>query len=101
MKHIDGWLYGGMAACTALTASFQTDEAMNYIAPASLWYSRTVITTIGAVLLAVKTYRSTAFADNKAKVEADTAATTGTIQTIPQTIAAPESVKVIPVEPPK
>jgi len=64
MKHIDCWLYGGMAACTALTASFQTDEAMNYISAPVLWYSRTIITTIGAVLLAIKTYRSTAYAQS-------------------------------------
>ena len=62
MKHIDGHLYVGVAICTALTASFSTDEAVKYFTPELLFYFRTVVGAFGAGMLAAKMYRSTTFA---------------------------------------
>lgn len=66
LKHLDGWLYVGVAFCAALTASLGSDEAVKYLSPAILFYGKSAIGAIGAGLLAGKMYRSTTFATAKA-----------------------------------
>lgn len=67
--HIDGWLYVGVAVCTALTASLGSDEAVKYFAPENLFRLKVIVGAVGAGMLAGKMYRSTSFASEKAAIE--------------------------------
>ena len=67
MKHIDGYLYGGIAIFGSLTGSFSTDEAKVFISPAFLFYGKTFFAAITAGLLAAKMYRSTTFSKQQDK----------------------------------
>jgi hypothetical protein len=62
MKHLDGWLYVGVAICGAVTASLSSDEAMKYFTPDRLFGLKTITGALGAGMLAAKMYRSTTFA---------------------------------------
>jgi hypothetical protein len=69
MKHLDGWLYVGVAVCAALTASLGSDEAMKYFTPDRLFGLKTITGAVGAGLLAAKMYRSTTFARSQTPPE--------------------------------
>jgi hypothetical protein len=62
---IDGLTYVGIALFAALTAALSTDDAYKYIDEARLFYLRSGTQCIGAVLLALKMFRSTTFSDAK------------------------------------
>ena len=66
-KHFDGWLYVAMAVCGAVVAGFQTDEAAKLLSPSTCYWVKLLFGIIGAGALAGKTYRSTAFGDQKNK----------------------------------
>ena len=68
-KHLDGWLYVGVAVCTTLAGCLNTDEAAKFFSPSLLFFSKTAAASIGAGLLAGKMYRSTTFANAQAKDE--------------------------------
>ena len=63
--YLDGALYCGIAFFGALAAGFGSDEAAKYVAPAMLFWLRTACGVSSATLLALKMFRSTAFADHK------------------------------------
>ena len=69
---IDGATYVLIAFCTAMSAAFGTDEAAKYISPVWLFWLRLIFNSFGASLLALKMYRSTGFADHKAKQNGNT-----------------------------
>jgi hypothetical protein len=60
---IDGATYVAIALFAALAAEFGTDEAAKYISPMALFWIRLACGTISASLLALKMFRSTAFAE--------------------------------------
>lgn len=64
---MDGALYINIALFQALTAAFSSDEAAKYIEPESLFWVRTFCGVNSAWLLALKMFRSTAFAEHQAK----------------------------------
>ena len=72
-KHLDGWLYVGVAVCTALTASFTSDDAKAFLSPGNLFALKTITGTLGAGFLAGKMYRSTTFAGIKVQDAKDAA----------------------------
>jgi hypothetical protein len=61
----DGWTYVLIAFFGAVAAAFATDDAAKYIDPAPLWLLKNLCTAISASLLALKMFRSTAYADYK------------------------------------
>jgi hypothetical protein len=64
---VDGLLYVLIAFFGAMIASFNSDEAAKWIAPWLLFWCRSVSTWISAALLALKMFRSTAFAEHVAE----------------------------------
>ena len=84
MKYFDGYLYFTIAVCGAVAASLQTDEAMNYIQPSTLFWLRVAVTSIGAGALALKTWRSTGYADSRA-TRSETLTQTTTETKVPET----------------
>lgn len=62
---IDGLIYGLIAFFTAWTAILSSDDAAKYIVPAVLFWSKGFCGAANAVLLALKMYRSTSFADHQ------------------------------------
>ena len=62
---IDGTLYAGIALFGACTAVLSQDEAAKFIVPMWLFVLRAVCSIISATLLAIKMYRSTAFAEHQ------------------------------------
>jgi hypothetical protein len=60
---IDGATYVAIALFTALATSFGSDEAAKYVCPQALFWIRLACGAISASLLALKMYRSTAFAE--------------------------------------
>ncbi len=64
---IDGIIYALIALFTALSAAFTTDDAAKYIAPYILFWCKTGCTINSATLLAIKMYRSTAYAEHLKK----------------------------------
>ena len=70
INHIDGWLYVGMAVCTAVTAALSSADAQKFFDPQSLWLVKTYAEVLGAAFLAGKTYRSTTFANMQKKDDA-------------------------------
>ena len=69
MKHLDGWLYVGVAVCTALTASLGGEDAKEYFTGERLFGLKCIIGAVGAGLLAAKMYRSTSYAKSKDEAE--------------------------------
>ena len=69
MKHIDAWLYIGIAVCTALTNHFTTEAAAKFIDAEFLFYFTGYMSALNAGLLAAKMWRSTGYADSQAKAE--------------------------------
>jgi hypothetical protein len=67
MKHVDGWLYIGISVFGSLTASLMTDEAKEFIPAPWRFYINVCLGALTAACLAAKMYRSTAYADGKAK----------------------------------
>lgn len=76
----DGWIYVIIAMCGAMEASFTSDEAAHYINPVLLFILKSSIAWVGAGSLALKMYRSTAFADYKT-------AKNGSYQQVPKPIS--------------
>lgn len=62
----DGWIYVLIAFFGAAAATFATDDAAKYVDPPLLWAARNLCTAVSASLLALKMFRSTAYADFKA-----------------------------------
>jgi|ERR1044071_10006759 hypothetical protein len=60
---IDGWTYVLIAFFGAWAAALSTDEAAKYIAPVCLFWMRSVCASLSASLLALKMFRSTAYAE--------------------------------------
>lgn len=61
---IDGLTYVLIAFFAAIAAALSSDEAAKFIAPTALFWSRTVCQAFSAALLALKMFRSTAFAEH-------------------------------------
>ena len=76
MKHIDGWLYIGIAVFGSLTGSLMTDDAKAFIPPLWRFYAGVTLAALTAGCLAAKMYRSTAYADGKQASAATIPATT-------------------------
>lgn len=62
--YLDGGLYILIALFTALNSAFGSDEAAKYIADWVLFWLRTACQAAVASLLALKMFRSTAFASH-------------------------------------
>lgn len=62
---LDGWIYIVLAVCTAMAATFSSDEAAHYVIPLLLFVLKSITSWTAAGALALKLYRSTAFADYK------------------------------------
>ena len=67
---IDGALYWLMAIFSAMIAVLSTDQAAKNIEASLLFWLQSVTSVLNAGFLAIKMFRSTAFADHK-KEEAD------------------------------
>lgn len=68
-NHIDGWLYVGVAMCTALTAGLNVDDAAKYFSPEYLFKLKLIIGCVGAGMFAGKMYRSTTYAQVQASAK--------------------------------
>jgi hypothetical protein len=91
--YIDGVLYVCIAVFTFLQTQFGGDEAAKYITPVDLFWLKLVVGALAAGALALKLYRSTAFADNKAAASVQKAIDTGApVQTM-TVIAEPTKVQ--------
>lgn len=75
---IDGLLYVGIAFFGALFIEFTTDDAKQFIPLATLFWLKLATSSLGGSCTALKTFRSTTFADHKALK-------TGNTQTWPKT----------------
>ncbi len=64
--YVDGALYVSIAIFGFLSTVFGGDEAAKYVNPEAVFWIKTTIGTFSAGLLALKLYRSTAFADHLA-----------------------------------
>lgn len=64
---IDGWLYVGVAICGALQLSFGSDDAAKFMEPENLFWLRAANGAVSAGLLALKLYRSQAYAHHQAE----------------------------------
>lgn len=73
IDHIDGWLYVGIAAAGCALNHLTTTEAREIFSPAYLFFLRFYADLLGAACLAGKTYRSTTYAETKAKNETNPA----------------------------
>jgi hypothetical protein len=69
---IDGALYAAVAVFAFLQSQIGGDDAANLFSQIHLWWAKVVIGSFAAGTLAVKLYRSTAFADNQKRKD-DTA----------------------------
>lgn len=65
--HTDAILYTLIAVCGALATAFASDDAGKYVTPEHLFWLKTIFGSTASGLLALKMYRSTAFADWQAK----------------------------------
>ena len=63
---IDGTIYFALAILTFLTTNLGTDEAAKYVSPAVLFWLKTGLGAVASGLLAIKMFRSTAYADHQA-----------------------------------
>jgi hypothetical protein len=62
---IDGLLYTALAILTGINTTFGGDEAAKYVSPEPLFWVKSLCSWSAQGLLAVKLYRSTAFADHQ------------------------------------
>lgn len=62
---LDGWIYVVIAVAGALRISLGSDEAAKYVTAVELFWIKLIVDSVGAGFLALKMYRSTAFADYK------------------------------------
>lgn len=62
--YIDGFIYVAIAVLQFLAAAFGDDESAKYIGPLTLYWLKRIVGTLAAGFLALKLYRSTAFADH-------------------------------------
>jgi len=83
---VDGALYVAIAFFGAWAAGLGNDEAAKYVADETLFWARTSCGSIGAALLALKMFRSTAFAEHIANGKA---APPPTVSTSPPTSRPP------------
>ena len=67
---IDGTLYVALALLTFLTGYFGSDEAAKWISAATLFWVKGILGAASATALAIKLFRSTAFADHQAEKSA-------------------------------
>lgn len=65
--HTDALLYVFLAICQFWQQIFGGDDAPKFLTPAQLFWTKAAVGTLAAGLLALKLYRSTGFADYKAK----------------------------------
>ena len=65
MKYFDGWLYAVIAFCGATSAALSTDEAFDLFTHQTLFWAKLASNSIGATALALKMWRSTAYAQIK------------------------------------
>jgi hypothetical protein len=63
--HIDGGLYAVMGGLSAFIACLSTDGAAKHIGPDLLWWLQTVAEVADGVVLSIKMYRSTGYADSR------------------------------------
>lgn len=63
--HIDGGLYALMGGLSAFIACMSTEGAAKHVAPDLLWWLQTVAEVADGVVLSIKMYRSTGYADSK------------------------------------
>lgn len=69
---IDGLLYVLIAFFGFWTGSLSSDDSGKYISPRILWWGKQALGSVAAALLAVKMFRSTAFADHQQQKKNDT-----------------------------
>lgn len=77
--HIDGTLYVAIAVAGFLQATCGSDEAINMVPSIVLFYTKVMVGAIGAGALALKMFRSTAFADAKTNGNGNSTVTTVTV----------------------
>ena len=71
---IDGGLYALSMMLVALQSQFASEEAVKFLSPDTLFWTRTVVSALAAFTLALKMFRSSSYADHqKNKVSIDTA----------------------------
>jgi len=63
---LDGSVYVAVQLLTVLSTQFGTDEAAKYIEPETLFWIKIFIGEAAAGFLAIKMFRSTAFAEHQA-----------------------------------
>ena len=80
---IDGTLYLLVALFGYMQTAFGTDEAAKYISPAPLFWIKTAIGALASSVLAIKLFRSTAFAEHQASKSSPVPSTTPTDPTNP------------------
>ena len=68
----DGLLYALVAMLAFLQTQLGTDDAAKFVSPTTLWWSKLTVGTFGAGALAIKLFRSTAFADHQQQKKIDT-----------------------------
>lgn len=64
--HIDGFLLVMIAVSGSIIGISTSDEAFKYVAPNHLWWTRAVAGVVLAAVTALKTFRSTSYADHVA-----------------------------------
>ncbi len=60
--HIDGAIFVAIAVTMAMAQTFGSDEAAKYISQETLWYLKNIVGWGSAGFLAVKMFRSQAYA---------------------------------------
>lgn len=63
--HVDGGLYVAIGALTALLVSLSSDGAAKHMPADLLWWLQTIVECVNGGLLALKMFRSTAFANSQ------------------------------------
>lgn len=63
--HIDGGLYALMGGLSAFIACMSTEGAAKHVGPDLLWWLQTMAEVADGVVLSIKMYRSTGYADSK------------------------------------
>lgn len=69
---VDGFLYFLVALGTGFSACLNSDESAKYLEPATLFWLRTISGSLTAGFLAVKMFRSTAYAAHVEKKKTET-----------------------------
>ncbi len=70
---IDGLIYSSIAFFTAWSIVFTTDDAAKYIAPVMLFWLRSICQALGVLLVTLKGFRSTSFAEHLDEKKSETA----------------------------